>query len=234
MNAMILAAGLGTRMRPLTDHHPKPLLKVAGKALIEYHLEALARASIGCVVINTHWLAEQFPEQLGDGSRWGLEIHYSHEPEVLETAGGILNALPLLGGDHEPFLVLNGDVYCEVMLSAWLREASEWMESESSLAHLALISNPFHNLSGDFSFKKTHARQGLLQSEKREVAYTFSGIALYRKEFFQGLECGKSALGPLLRARAAESQVTASVIDDYWLDVGTPERLATLDARLAK
>ena len=149
MRAMILAAGLGTRMRPLTDTVPKPLLKVGGKYLIAYHLENIAKTDITDVVINTHWLAEKIPAALGDGSRWGLNIHYSHEPELLETAGGIANAMQTLVGDGDDrFLLLNGDVYTELDLKGWLSSISDI--DARTLAHLALVNNPKHNAQGDF------------------------------------------------------------------------------------
>lgn len=220
MKAMILAAGLGTRMRPLTDHTPKPLLKAGGKALIVWHLEKLAAAGFKEVIINIAWLGWQIPEALGDGSQWGLKLHYSDEQaeSALETAGGIVKALPLLGS--EPFLVVNGDIWCDYpcLVKA---PASPY------LAHLVLVNNPEHHPHGDFALLPN----GQAQSEGA-AKLTFSGIGYYHPALFAQLAYGKRALGPVLRAAMAEGLISAEHYQGTWLDIGTPERLAQLDARL--
>lgn len=219
MKAMILAAGLGTRMRPLTDHTPKPLLKAGGKPLIVWHLEKLASVGFKEVVINIAWLGWQIPEALGDGAGWGLKLHYSDEQAetALETAGGIIKALPLLGS--APFLVVNGDVWCDYpCLPQTL--------ASNTLAHLILVDNPEHHLAGDFSLQVGRARnQGASQ-------LTFSGIGYYHPELFAGLAYGKRALGPVLRAAMDRDLVSAEHYQGRWLDIGTPERLAELDQGL--
>jgi MurNAc alpha-1-phosphate uridylyltransferase len=228
MKAMILAAGLGKRMRPLTDHTPKPLLKVAGRYLIEFHIERLVRSGIKDIVINTHWLGEQLPKALGNGERWGASIQYLNENILLETAGGIQAALPLLSNGNEAFLVVNGDVYTEINLSAWL-EASPVL-NEQDLAYLALVKNPEHNKGGDFCFDAETAKLSLFGVSK--LAFTYSGIGLFHPALFKCVKPGPSPLGPLLKHYIAKQQVLGSLISDYWLDVGTPERLADLKLRL--
>jgi len=230
MKAMILAAGLGKRMRPLTARIPKPLIEVGGKYLIEYHLENIAKTSIKDVVINTHWLAEQIPAALGDGSRWDLNIKYSHEPELLETAGGIVNAMPLLadfGADR--FLLLNGDVYTELDLSGWINSMPEATEGE--LAHLALVKNPLHNPEGDFSLSDI-GKLSTIDPESGRATYTYSGIGLYRTEFFDGVPNHSCQLGPLLKQYAEQGKLSASIMQEYWQDVGTPDRLEEINQRL--
>ncbi|MGD2173330.1 MAG: nucleotidyltransferase family protein [Gammaproteobacteria bacterium] len=212
MKAMILAAGRGERMRPLTDRVPKPLLPVADKPLIVHHLEALSRAGFGEVVINLSWLGEQIRDLLGDGADFGLSIAYSEEPEALETAGGILQALPRLG---ERFVVVNADIYTDYDF-ALLREAD-------SPAHLVLVENPPHHPEGDFSLEDS--RVGNADSPR----YTFSGIAQYRREFFAGLAAGKLALAPLLREAADRGEVSGELFAGDWTDIGTPERLDALN-----
>lgn len=207
MNAMILAAGRGERLRPYTDSCPKPLLEVKGKALIEYHLEALVKAGIRSVVINVSWLAEMIEDRLGDGSRFGLQIHYSVEKEALETAGGIVQALPLL---EDRFIVVNGDVFTDYDFSRLTNIESD--------AHLVLVDNPDHNSAGDFSLQK-----GMVGNEQ-ERCFTFAGIAVYRKRFFRGLIRGKQALAPLLRQGAENELVSGEVFEGQWTDVGTVER----------
>lgn len=234
--AMILAAGRGERMRPLTDSLPKPLIPVAGKPLIHYHLEKLASVGIKNVVINHAWLGYKIEETLGDGQQFGLRINYSPETEALETAGGIVKALSLLG--DEPFLVLNGDVYCDVDLSGFCSESvsalagtSELgMGTTTGLARLLLVKNPQHNLSGDFA-----TNNGYL-AEKSEVnqSFTFSGIAVYKPEFFAGLNVEKLPLAPLIRKHMGQQQVLAHCYEGRWSDVGTPERLAELEMELIK
>ncbi|WP_298613232.1 N-acetylmuramate alpha-1-phosphate uridylyltransferase MurU [uncultured Thiothrix sp.] len=219
MKAMILAAGLGTRMRPLTDHTPKPLLKAGGKPLIVWHLEKLAAAGFKDVVINIAWLGWQIPEALGDGSQWDLKLHYSDEQTetALETAGGIIKALPLLGS--EPFLVVNGDIWCDY---ACLPHTLP----PTTLAHLILVDNPEHHPAGDFALEAGRARN------TGEHKLTFSGIGYYHPELFAGLAYGKRALGPVLRTVMEQDLVSAEHYQGNWLDIGTPERLAQLDQQI--
>lgn len=219
MKAMILAAGKGERMRPLTLTTPKPLLKAGGRCLIEYHLQGLADAGISDVVINYAWLGEQFEPTLGDGERYGLSIHYSpEEPGGLETAGGIIRALPMLG--DEPFLVVNGDVWTDY-------DFSQLPERLTGLAHLVLVDNPQHHPEGDFALDE----QGRV-SEAGEIKKTFSGIGLYSPALFDGLEDGRRPLAPLLREAMARGEVTGEYFQGGWMDIGTTERLAMLDLAL--
>jgi len=208
---MILAAGRGERMRPLTDRCPKPLLKVKGKPLIVYHLEALKKAGIDSVVINVSWLADHIQQTLGDGSSFGLHIQYSVEDEALETAGGIIQALDKL---DDEFMVVNGDVFCDYDFTRLLNLSAE--------AHLVLVPNPEHNQVGDFGVSN-----GLLLNSSHQQ-YTFSGLSCYRKSFFNGLDQGRRALAPLLRAQADQQNVSAELFDGLWSDVGTIERLDSL------
>lgn len=228
---MILAAGRGERMRPLTDSCPKPLLKVKGITLIEHHIKKLVSAGIDEIVINHAWLGEQIIAYLGDGSRFGAKISYSREPVALETAGGIINALALLVDDEQTsFLVVNGDVYSDIDYKVLPNLAPEHH------AHLILVNNPEHNKKGDFSI-----RNGLLENpiDDSQQTYTFSGVALYRKSFFIDREIGVTGdklateqvlpLAPMLRAAATKGVISASVFNGAWTDVGTPERLALLN-----
>jgi MurNAc alpha-1-phosphate uridylyltransferase len=216
--AMVLAAGRGDRMRPLTDATPKPLLKVAGKPLIEHHLERLARSGFERVVINTSWLGEQVPAALGDGARFGLALEYSHEtPTALETGGGIRQALDRLG---EVFVVVNGDVWCDFDPATLTLAADD-------LATLVLVDNPTHNPSGDFRLDA-----GRLHAQGRP-RLTFSGIALYRRALFEAHAPGRFPLKPLLDEAMAADRVAGIHHGGEWLDVGTPERLGALEARLA-
>ncbi len=219
MKAMILAAGHGKRMRPLTNHLPKPLLEVAGKPLIVWHIENLKQAGIKEIVINMGWKGWKLPEVLGDGSQWNLNLHYSDEQETgpLETAGGIHHALPLLGKD--PFIVVNGDIWCDYTY-ANLKLA------DNDLAHLVLIDNPDHNLEGDFCLQDTRVY------ETGEPSYTFSGIGCYRPELFKSLSKGKAALAPLLRTVMQNSKVSGEYFSGDWRDIGTPERLKQLNDEL--
>ena len=229
MKAMILAAGLGRRMQPLTNTTPKPLLEVGGKYLIEFHLEKLAAAGIRDVVINTHWLADQLPQALGSGEKWGLNIHYSHEPELLETAGGIRQALDGLVDDvSDAFLLINGDVYFEWNLSTWLKKSEKSLNEHQ--AFLALVENPSHHSKGDFTCSSDSNLLGLKKNAPIDT-YTYSGVGLYRASFFSGLDQGYQALGPLLKQAIADELIVGQVETAYWLDVGTPERLNTLIAR---
>jgi MurNAc alpha-1-phosphate uridylyltransferase len=221
MKAMILAAGRGERMRPLTLARPKPLLDVGGRALIEHHLHELAGAGFTEVVINLSWLGEQIAAKLGDGSRYGVALRYSEEgPEPLETGGGIFRALPLLGA--APFLVLNGDVWTTYPY-ARLRHRLQ----PADLAHVVLVPNPEHNLKGDFVL-----RDGRMVEGEEGARYTFSGIGVYRPELFAGCADGIFKLAPLLRKAASAGRVSAELFTGDWLDIGTPERLAALDRRL--
>ena len=224
MKAMILAAGLGERMRPLTDHTPKPLLQAGGKPLIEHHLRRLAEAGFSEVVINVSHLAGQIIDYCGDGSHWGLSIAYSEEDAPLETAGGIIRALPLLG--QAPFLVINGDIWIDYPL-AQLREY-DWREVEQ--AHLVMVTNPPQHPHGDFILEG-NGRVGF--REECGTGYTYAGLALYRPEFFAGIGQGKLALRPLLDAAIAAGTLGGEYYSGQWHDIGTPERLATLDAQLS-
>ncbi|VAW77932.1 Glucose-1-phosphate thymidylyltransferase [hydrothermal vent metagenome] len=218
MKAMILAAGRGERMRPLTDQTPKPLLRVADKPLIQYHIEALRDAGFHELVINHAWLGEQIVEYLGDGTHFGVEIVYSPEPEgALETGGGIHQALPLLGG--EAFLVVNGDIWTDFPFASL-------KYTPQQLAHLVLVNNPPHHPQGDFSVD-----QGLV-FDGGEAALTFSGIGLYRPEFFNVQPAGKFPLAPLLRDAMRNRQVSGEHYTGGWTDAGTPQRLVTLDSQL--
>jgi len=212
MKAMILAAGRGERLRPFTDSTPKPLLEVRGKPLIVYHLEALARAGFNEIVINLSWLGEQIRQRLGAGEAFGVRIDYSEEAVALETAGGILQALPLLG---ERFVVVNGDIFTDYDFSG-LRETA-------TAAHLVLVDNPGHNSGGDFSLD-----DGMVVNHGKPM-HTFSGIAQYHRSFFEGLEPGKQALAPLLRAASDRGQVSGELFRGEWSDIGTAERLAVLN-----
>ena len=227
MKAMILAAGLGTRMRPLTDHTPKPLLEVGGKPLIVWHIENLVRAGFGPLVINTAWLGAQLEEALGDGSALGARILWSHEGEPLETAGGIVRALPLLGSD--PFLLVNGDIWLRYDF-ARLRTSQARMEK---LAHLVLVSNPEHNQAGDFALQgRMFSGVECNVSNTGEPRFTFSGLSVLHPRLFSGMAEGKRALAPLLREAIAAGQVTGEYFAGPWVDVGTPQRLHELDLQI--
>ena len=220
MKAMVLAAGRGERMRPLTLARPKPLLEASGTPLIVHHLRALAAAGFEDVVVNLSWLGGQIREALGDGTRHGLRIYYSDEgPEPLETGGGIFRALPLLGDG--PFLVLNGDTWSDIPYVD-LRERLAPVD----LAHLVLVPNPTHNADGDFVLE----RGRIVETPGDRL--TFSGVGLYRAELFEGCRDGVFKLAPLLRAAVRDGRVSGELHDGSWLDIGTPERLAELDARL--
>lgn len=218
MKAMILAAGRGERMRPLTDRTPKPLLTIDGKALIVNLIEQLRAADIRDLVINHAHLGAQIEAALGDGSHWDVRIRYSAEGEALETAGGIAKALPLLG--EVPFIAVNGDVHGEFDFRA-LRER----ELGDDLCHLLLVNNPPQHPRGDF-----HLREGRVHN-RGEPMLTFAGIGLYRPELFAGIAPGtKAALAPLLRAACDQGRVSGSHHTGVWHDVGTPERLVQLNA----
>lgn len=232
MRAMILAAGLGTRMRPLTDHTPKPLLKAGGRSLIEYHIANLRRAGITELVINTAWLGEQLEAALGDGSALGVRIQWSHEETPLETAGGIRRALPLLG--EAPFIVVNGDIWTDYPFH-------HLPESLAGDAHLVLVDNPSHHPQGDFLLfcnQAPLAGDGQVQDNSASPApggraLTFSGIGVYRPALFAGLPDGAAPLAPLLRQAMAAGRVSGEYHRGRWFDIGTPQRLAALDQFLA-
>ena len=214
MTAMILAAGLGSRMRPLTNHTPKPLLKIGGKPLIVWHIERLRDAGFIDIVINVAYLGQQIIDYLGDGSDYGVNIHFSDEQNegALETAGGIVKALPLLS---DVFLVVNGDVWTDFSFN------NNFKLSKNSLAHLILIANPKHNLKGDFFLAGTDDK------------YTFSGIGYYSKVMFEEVSYGKQGLAPLLFKAIDENKLTTEYFSGRWHDIGTPERLESLDKQIS-
>jgi MurNAc alpha-1-phosphate uridylyltransferase len=217
--AMILAAGRGERMRPLTDTLPKPLLEVAGKPLIVWQIERLAAAGFQRIVINIAYLGGLIKQALGNGSSWGVTILYSDERNggALESAGGIVKALPLLADDR--FIVVNADVWCAYPFI-------DNFDLEGRQAHLILVPNPEHNPKGDFGLAN-----GLLDNAESRP-YTFSGIGYYHRSLFDSLSEGKAALGPLLRAAADKGAVSAELYEGRWVDVGTPQRLEQLGRTL--
>ena len=213
---MILAAGRGERMRPLTDTLPKPLIEVRGKALILWHIEKLARNGFKEIVINIAHLGYKIPEYLGDSSKYGVKIFYSDEQEsaALESAGGIKKALTFLG--NKPFLVVNGDVFCDYEFDANF-------ELKDKKAHLILVPNPAHNPKGDFGL-----HNNLLTNSTDEM-YTFSGIGYYDPSLFDNVELQKSPLAPLLRKAIDKSEVSGEVFRNIWHDIGTQERLKEIN-----
>lgn len=212
MKAMILAAGLGTRLRPLTLHTPKPLVLVNGKALIEYHIENLAKAGFTDILINHAWLGEQIEAALGNGARWGVDISYSPESEPLETGGGVFRVLERLSNDGEAFAVINGDILSDFDY-ATLRDL------KPDVAHLILVDNPQHNPGGDFSCKPDGAIS--MQGGKQ----TFSGISVLTPKLFVECCAGAFPLGPLLKSAITRGEVSGEVYHGAWIDVGTFERL---------
>ena len=223
MRAMILAAGRGERMRPLTDHTPKPLLEVGGLALIEYHLYALKQAGVLDVVINTSHLGEQIEQRLGSGGNYGVSIEYSRESTPLETAGGISHALHLLG--DAPFMVVNGDIWCDYPLSTIPTEIA-------GNAHLILVDNPEHHPNGDFFLNDQCVTN---EGSSGQSRLTFAGIGLYSPPLFATLASSPSAsapLAPLLINAMQSGLVSGEYYRGEWYDIGTPERLAELDAKL--
>jgi N-acetyl-alpha-D-muramate 1-phosphate uridylyltransferase len=223
MKAMILAAGRGERMRPLTDHTPKPLLQAGGKPLIVWHIERLVRAGITDLVINHAHLGAQIEQALGDGNRFGAHIRYSSEGTALETAGGIAFALHLLG--DQPFAVVNGDVYCDYDFAHLPALAAKLQQGQNS-AHLVLVDNPVHHPNGDFGLDA-------LRVTDTAPKLTFSGIGLYRREMFAHIPRGtKAPLAPLLREQIALGKVSGEHHRGVWIDVGTPQRLEELDRQL--
>ena len=214
MIAMILAAGRGERLRPLTDTTPKALVEVRGVSLLERHLNAVKAAGVKNVVINLGWLGEMIAERVGSGSRYGLSVVYSPEGEnILETGGGVHRALPLLGSD--PFLIVNADIYTDMPLPTVLPEDAD--------GHLVLVPKPAHKERGDFDLIDGRVANG------EDPALTFSGVAIYRPEFFADCEPGRFPLAPMLRAAADKSRLTGTIYDGIWEDVGTPERLQELN-----
>ena len=235
MKALILAAGRGERMRPLTDHTPKPLLAMGGKPLIEWHLEALSRAGVAEVVINTAWLEDQFPAMLGDGSRFGLRIRYSMEGRdhggALETAGGIVKALPWLAphGD-ECFWVVSGDIYAPSF--PFTAAAAAAFRQSDDLAHLWLVPNPPFHRDGDFHLD---ARGRVLRNgAERARSWTYANLALMRPQLVKHLHAGQRAgLGPLLFDAAERGMLSGEVFDGIWENVGTADQLLALNHSLA-
>jgi len=226
MKVMLLAAGRGERLRPITDEIPKALVEAGGKPLIGWHLERLARAGFREAVINVSHLGERIVQRLGDGRSYGLRLSYSRERERLETAGGIANALPLLG--TRPFLLVNADVYCECDF-ARLRDMAEAIDRAPLLAHLVLVPNPPHKEKGDFSL-----RNGLAGDEPG-ARYTYSGVALMKPALVAPVKAGdKAPLAPLLYDAARRGKLGAELYQGLWQDVGTIERLAELEAELKR
>ena len=229
MKAMILAAGLGNRMRPLTDQTPKPMLAVGGKPLLQHHLQNLAAAGITQVIINLAYLGEKIRDFVGDGSRFGLHVSYSQEPEPLETGGALLKALPLLGS--EPFLLINGDVWCDINLASFAQQQLK----EDCLGHLLLVPNPSFHPQGDFALSEG----GLLLSDPNKthpVRHTFAGISLLRPSIISSYpqQRPKFPLGEVLFHSINQQQLSAELHSGHWCDVGTPERLNELDQHLSK
>jgi MurNAc alpha-1-phosphate uridylyltransferase len=226
LTAMILAAGRGERMRPLTDHTPKPLLPVGGKPLIIWHIERLAHAGITNIVINHAHLGEQIETALGTGSQLGVTIHYSAEGNALETAGGIAYALPLLG--EHPFAVINGDIWCDYDF-AQLPQRASTLAASADLAHLILVKNPPQHPHGDFFLSEQRLKSSGFATDK----FTFSGIGLYKPSLFAGIARGsKAPLAPLLHEIISQGKVSGEYYAGNWIDVGTPQRLAELDNAL--
>lgn len=230
MKALIFAAGLGERMRPLTNHTPKPLLVAGGKPLIVWHLEKLAALGVQDVIINTSWLAEQFSPALGDGAQWGLRLHYSYEGDrPLETGGGMWHALPLLG--EAPFLLVNGDIWTD-------HDFARLPRDPQGLAHLVMVDRPPQATQGDFALDA----DGLVRSDG-EHRLTYAGLGVFRPQLLDGwrahsTDAGASEapprfrLAPILRAHMREDRITGEHHRGRWTDVGTPERLAKLDQEL--
>ena len=228
MKAMLLAAGRGERMRPLTDHTPKPLLMAGGKPLIVWHIEKLVRAGITEIIINHAHLGAQIEAALGDGSQFGAQIRYSPEATALETAGGIANALPLL--DDDPFAVINSDIYCDYDF-AHLPVRAAALQASGDAAHLVLVNNPAHHPNGDFLLHNDRVISSALSTQHSVL--TFSGIGIYQPALFAGIARGtKAPLAPLLRAQIALGKVSGEHYTGRWVDVGTPQRLEQLDNEL--
>lgn len=220
---MILAAGLGNRMRPLTLYKPKPLLEVGGKPLIVWHIEKLKKIGVTDIVINAAWLADVLIDALGDGSQFGVNISWSKEQEGLETAGGIIHAIPFLGQD--PFILVNGDVWTTFDFADLLK-----VELKQNLAHLILVENPEQHPKGDFTLSS--GRAYTFDQDVEGENLTFSGISVIHPALFDGLEAGKRPLAPLLKQAMLDANVSASKMTSAWVDVGTPERLNALDQQI--
>lgn len=216
MIAMILAAGRGERLRPVTESIPKSLVEVGGQALLERHLRSLARGGIETVVINLGWLGEQITERIGSGGEFGLNVVYSQEGDnILETGGGIHRALPVLGAD--PFLVINADIYTDMPLP-------DVQLGDDDMVHLVCVPVPEDNTGGDFAIVDGRIRND------GEPMFTFSGVSIYRPEFFADCTPGRFSVVPMLRAAADADRISGSIYSGLWRDVGTPERLAELNA----
>lgn len=223
MNAMILAAGLGNRMRPLTLYTPKPLLEVGGKPLIVWHIEKLKKIGVTEIVINSAWLADKLISSLGDGSQFGVDIRWTREDEGLETAGGIINALPLLGTD--PFILVNGDVWTTMDF-----ENLRHIKLNDDLAHLVLVDNPKQHPEGDFTL--LDGRIFTFDQDVTGENLTFSGVSVIHPKLFDGLEPGKRPLAPLLKQAMQNQKISGEKLKGAWVDVGTPERLMELDLQI--
>ncbi|WP_163124407.1 N-acetylmuramate alpha-1-phosphate uridylyltransferase MurU [Acinetobacter portensis] len=223
MKAMILAAGLGNRMRPLTLYKPKPLLEVGGKPLIVWHIEKLKSIGVTEIIINSAWLANVLIGALGDGSQFGVKILWTREEEGLETAGGIINALPLLGS--EPFILVNGDVWTTFDFTDLLN-----VDLKDDLAHLVFVQNPEQHPKGDFTLKDGRAYTFDQNIDGDNL--TFSGVSVIHPKMFDGLENGKRPLAPLLKEAMLNGKISAEKMQAAWVDVGTPERLAALDLQI--
>lgn len=223
MKAMILAAGLGNRMRPLTLYKPKPLLEVGGKPLIVWHIEKLKSIGVTEIIINSAWLANVLIGALGDGSQFGVKILWTREEEGLETAGGIINALPLLGS--EPFILVNGDVWTTFDFTDLLN-----VDLKDDLAHLVFVHNPEQHPKGDFTLKDGRAYTFDQNIDGDNL--TFSGVSVIHPKMFDGLENGKRPLAPLLKEAMLNGKISAERMQAAWVDVGTPERLAALDLQI--
>ncbi|ENV15972.1 MULTISPECIES: N-acetylmuramate alpha-1-phosphate uridylyltransferase MurU [Acinetobacter] len=220
MKAMILAAGLGNRMRPLTLYKPKPLLEVGGKALIVWHIEKLKKIGVTEIVINSAWLADILIGTLGDGSQFGVTIRWTREDEGLETAGGIINALALLG--DQPFILVNGDVWTTFDFASLLD-----INLADDLAHLVFVNNPEQHPQGDFTL--ANGRAYTFEQNQQGENLTYSGVAVINPKMFDGLEQGKRPLAPLLKQGMLDGKISAEKMQAAWVDVGTPERLTALD-----
>lgn len=223
MKAMILAAGLGNRMRPLTLYTPKPLLEVGGKALIVWHIEKLKKIGVTEIVINSAWLADKLISSLGDGSQFGVDIRWTREDEGLETAGGIINALPLLGTD--PFILVNGDVWTTMDF-----DVLRYIKLNDDLAHLVLVDNPKQHPEGDFTL--FDGRTFTFDQDVTGENLTFSGVSVIHPKLFDGLEPGKRPLAPLLKQAMHNQKISGEKLKGAWVDVGTPERLMELDLQI--
>lgn len=223
MKAMILAAGLGNRMRPLTLYKPKPLLEVGGKALIVWHIEKLKNIGVTEIVINAAWLADVLIGTLGDGSQFGVTIRWMREDQGLETAGGIINALSLLG--DEPFILVNGDVWTTFDFASLLD-----VNLNDDLAHLVFVANPEQHPNGDFTL--ADGRAYTFDQQQQGENLTFSGVSIIHPKMFDSLENGKRPLAPLLKQGMSDGRVSAEKMQSAWVDVGTPERLTALDLQI--